>query len=108
MVEDLQRILNNSEAQSFLEDFFLVKRIDQHLLAEGFRILYLNYHHQSIEHLIKSYKSLRKIADFGRENENKNWLTKHYMGLLSGDSNPKIFLNQVKDKLKEIEESVMA
>jgi hypothetical protein len=58
MVEDLERILNSHDSEIFGEDLYLVKKIDLELLREGFRILYTKWHHEDMNHLLKSYTVL--------------------------------------------------
>lgn len=88
--------------------------------------MYLINHREDFNHLIKSYRSLRLLVEIssieessnnGDHNQNNNannsssgqankeWIQKYIMGILSGDNNPKIFLNMIKDKLREIEKN---
>eukprot|EP00347_Sterkiella_histriomuscorum_P015701 403356024 len=114
LVEDIERILNNSTSDQFQEDLFLLKKIDYNLLKEGFRVMYLINHREDIQHLIRSYKSFQIItkyqdsetASMGSANRNDNqWIQKQFMSILADEGNPKVFMNMIKEKLSEVEKS---
>jgi hypothetical protein len=78
-------------------DLFLIKRVDQELVRIGFKNLFA-HHKQDIQHLIRSYRVTSAVSA-----DEKEWMEKYLYGILSGNKNPKIFLNILKDKLREIE-----
>ena len=98
MIEDIERILNCSASEEMSEDFFLIKKIDPELLKEGFRMIYLINHREDMDHLLKHYNSFQILGPRERD-----WIIKYYQGILSGERNPKVFFNLIKDKMKEAE-----
>ena len=62
LIEDLQRILNCEDSDTLNQDIFLVKKVDPDLLKEGFRMLYLNTHHEDLTHMIKAYRVLQILS----------------------------------------------
>lgn len=91
--------MNCEDSETLNEDLYLVRKVDQELIREGFRMVYTKYHREDLHHLFRSYKVFLKLS------ADKNWILKGIMGILSGEMNPKVFLSSLKDKLKEHEQS---
>jgi hypothetical protein len=57
-------------------------------------MLFAKYHRSEIDHFIKSYKVLSKLKT------EREWIVKAVTGIISGDKNPKVVMNTLKDKLR--------